>query len=268
MNYKLSLIYFSYRPGGFDILAHSLTNQDYKNYELIVIDDYPGRNLRGYLEEKGIPVTYYGPMKTKTLKDTTYNQCNVLNTALLYATGDIFIICNDYTWLPPDSLDRWNRFFNEHGLNCVVSACANEHECRNPSIIGDVTVWEPPFTGSFSRFGRVSKWIPEEFETFYTAIPTKYLVDINGFDERGDAWCVFFHSSILAQAKLNDMKVMVDSSHFVEHINHRPWSIGGSRLWYIVRTGGPERNDPPQWLRRSPNNFNLREERSMRRMLK
>jgi glycosyltransferase involved in cell wall biosynthesis len=105
MNYKITVVYMTYRPGGMDLLSHALANQDYKNYELIVIDDYPGRNLRGYLEEKGIPVTYYGPMKEKVLKDTTYSQANVLNTALLYATGDILVVYNDYSWIPPESLE-------------------------------------------------------------------------------------------------------------------------------------------------------------------
>jgi len=261
MNYKLTLVYFTYRPGGFDILADSLNHQTYKNYELIVIDDYPGRNLKSWLEEQGIPVAYYGPMKEKVLKDTTYSQANIMNTALLYTTGDIFIICNDYQWLPPDSFERWNFYFNTYGLKCLVSACGEEFECPNPSIIGDVSVWSPPFTGNFDMFGGSHLQIPEEFETFYTAIPTQYLLDINGFDERADYWCVFFYQSILSQAKLNGMWIMVDRGHFVKMINHRPWSIGGSRLWYITRTGGPARWDSPLWVRVSPNKFNLKEMR-------
>jgi glycosyltransferase involved in cell wall biosynthesis len=268
MDYKISIVYMSYRPGGFDLLADALVHQTYKNYELIVIDDYPNRNLTGYLEDKGIPVTYYGPMKPKVLKDTTYSQANVLNTALLYATGDILVVYNDYSWIPPDSLERWNRYFNEHGLDCIVSGVAREYQGAKPDVIGDVSVWEPPFTGLFNMSMYYSDWIPEEFELFYSAIPIKYLVDINGFDERSDYWCVFLYDSTLSQAKLNGMKVVVDREHCIKMINHRTWSLGDPKWWHVVRVGGPQRNDPPQWLKRSNNGFNLREERSMRRMLK
>lgn len=260
MDYKLTLCFFTYRPGGFDILADSLKRQTYKNYELIVIDDYPNRNLKSWLEEQNIPVAYYGPMKEKVLKDTTYSQANIMNTALLYATGDIFIICNDYQWLPPNSFERWNNYYNAIGLSCLVSACCIEYWCNNPSLIGDISVWEQPFSSSkFMELPIKQTQIPIEFETFYTAIPTQYLLDINGFDERADYWCVFFYQSIKAQAKLNGLFTMVDREHFVKAIDHRPWTIGDSKLWYITRTGGPEIRDSPTWEKVSPNKFNLKE---------
>ena len=260
-DFKFSIAYISYRPGGFDLLAHALINQAYKNYELIVVDDYPNRSLKAWLEEQGIPVTYYGPMKEKTLKDTTYNQCNVLNTALLYASGDILIIYNDYSWLDSDSLERWNKYFNEHGLQGIVSACAYEYQYGGPLIIGDVSVWEPPFDGSFERFNYYHDWVPEEFELFYSAIPIKYLLDINGFDERADAWCIFFYGSTLAQAKLNDMKVMVDHNHYVHMINHRTWNAGDPKWWHVMRTGISYPPLAPIWEKRSPNVFDIKEMR-------
>ncbi len=260
-DYKFSVVYMTYRPGGFDLLAHALSHQTYKNYELIVIDDYPNRNLKKWLEEQGIPVTYYGPMKEKSRKDTTYNQCNVMNTALQYVTGDILVIYNDYSWIHPDSLETWNNYFNNYGLKCIVSACAHEWHASNPSMVGDISVWNPLFNGNFDRFGKRTTWIPTEFELFYSAMPIEYLLDINGFDERADEWCVYWYLSVLAQAKLNDMEVKVDKNHFVEMVNHRTWSIGNSKWWYIVRTGGPPLNNPPRWEKVSPNLFNLKEMR-------
>jgi hypothetical protein len=166
-------------------------------------------------------------------------------------------------------LSHWNQYFNEHGLDCIVSGVAREYQGAKPDVMGDVSVWNTPFTGSFSNISMYySDWIPSEFELFYSALPIKYLVDINGFDERADSWCVFLYDSTVAQAKLNGMKILVDKEHCIKMVNHRTWSLGDPKWWHIVRVGGPQRYDPPTWLKRSPNSFNLREERSTRRMLK
>ena len=87
-NHKLSIIYITYRPGGMDVLCNSLKRQTYKDYELIVVDDYPNRDLKEYFDGNGIPITYYGPSKEKHYKDTPFGQVNAFNTGILKATGE------------------------------------------------------------------------------------------------------------------------------------------------------------------------------------
>ena len=87
---ELSLIYLTYRPGGIDLLAQSLINQPLI-YELIVIDDFPGRPERGeakkFLQSHGIPLRYYGPSKTKSLPDSPCGLANAMNRVAMHATS-------------------------------------------------------------------------------------------------------------------------------------------------------------------------------------
>lgn len=41
--YKFSIVFPTYRPGSMDLLFTSLSKQTYKNFELILVDDYPQR---------------------------------------------------------------------------------------------------------------------------------------------------------------------------------------------------------------------------------
>ena len=263
--YMLTVIYMTYRPGGFDLLADSLKNQTYKNYELIVVDDFPdsSKPVKEYLLKHNLPVTYCGPSKEKCYSDTPYNLCNAMNTGLLHSKGDIVILIMDYAWLEPDALEKWNKAFNEQGLKKLIvgvgytyGTCASDPEILNP-----ISIWSPPYPERFSFEGDAPIWLPELFEMFYTGFPSEFFDQINGFDERGDYWSPNMYYSIVEQAKLNDYALYVDTSNGVKLVEHRNWDTFDSDLWWIGRWKVENVKMDVPWIPRSPNCFNLRRDR-------
>jgi len=143
---KLSVIYPTNRLGGFDMMVDCLKNQTYQDWELIVIDDYPGRNLRDYIEEQGIPVTHYGKSKEKFYKDTPFPFSNVFNSGLLQATGDIAVFFQDYQWIPPNSLERWNAIYMGR-MDTLITAIGKEISYIGNFKPGEISIFDPPFDG-------------------------------------------------------------------------------------------------------------------------
>ena len=144
-----TIIYFTYRPGGIDMLAHSLEKQIHRDYELIVVDDLKGRDCKKYLEEHDIPVKYYGPSKPKCYPDTPFGGCNAVNTGLLKASKqcDATILVEDYAWLMPDAIQRWENKINEMGDMYLMTGVGVEWKYKPPQHLGYVTVWDEEFTG-------------------------------------------------------------------------------------------------------------------------
>lgn len=143
---KLSVIYPTNRLGGFDMMINCLKNQTYKDWELIVIDDYPERNLQDYILKQGIPITYYGKSKEKTYNDTPFPFSNVFNSGLLQATGDIVIFFQDYQWIPSYSLERWNTMY-QNKMDALITAIGIEISYIGKFQPGQISIFDPPFTG-------------------------------------------------------------------------------------------------------------------------
>ena len=261
---KLSLIYFTYRPGGFDMLANSLAKQTYKNYELIVVDDCPGRNLTKYLEDKGIPVAWYGPSKEKTYPDTPFNQVNAINTGIIHASGSLTILIEDYIWLAPDSLEKWNTVYNAMPNAVLTMTAAVVWGYKPPELISDVTVWKSEFNGDFSKCKLKSLWVAgiyddNPWDWYYSAVPMDAWRLMNGVDERFDYWRGYPGQYFARQCRMNGLHFYLDISHVVHVIDHQGWDFGDKKKWHISQKGEAEKRYKPitEIYHRSPNNFSL-----------
>lgn len=261
--YKLTILYMTYRPGGFDLLADSLKNQTYKNYELVVVNDFPDSSkvVKKYLLKNNLPVSFCGMSKKKRYLNTPYGLCNAANTGLLHSTGDIVILVMDYTWLEPNALKRWNEVFNEQGLGKLITGIGRMYGSPPPEVINPISIWKPPFPEKFQFRGDAPLWKPTLFEMFYSGFPMRFFEEINGFDERGDYWSANMYHSIVEQAKLNGYGFHVDIKNVAKLVEHRGWHAFNSDLWHINRWKVKNVKKNIKWLPRSPNCFNLGKDR-------
>jgi FkbM family methyltransferase len=280
--FEISLVYLTYRPGGFDLLADGLKRQVYKNYELIVVDDYPGRDASTYLHEQGLPLSYYTEGKKKCYKDTPFGQVNAMNTGLLHAAGELVIFMHDYQWLPSGALGRWNEYYQDKMKTALTSGVGVEVSYRGGFKTGNISIFDPPFVGwqpiiepSLGRFYRSNVTTPNgvwnpgisnpndpPFENFYMAMPMEYLEGVNGFDEREDYNHQFPLYGNFRQAELNGYKVMVDVGNFCYYLNHRGWQLEDPKLWHVTKVArNTKYHGGVVWEKISPNSFNVKSDR-------
>lgn len=258
----ISLIMLTYRPGGIDLFASSFT--DVKgDYEVIVVDDYPGRVGRGEAEKllrsKNVPLTYYGGSKHKAYPDTKGGLVNAMNTGLLHAKGDYIVFVSDYTMLPPYWLQQWEKVRTFYGRDTLVSGTAIMYASPKPNLVDDVRTWDGP-----SNLVPKWPWVPKEFETFYYGVESYFYSRIGGMDERADHCHCWQVSSVMAQAKKLGYRLEVQSELVCHMIDHRVWDNPEERwgfdgLWKIGHL--QSETAEPDWQVPSPNPYNFVEER-------
>jgi FkbM family methyltransferase len=285
-DFEISLVYLTYRPGGFDLLADCLKRQIYKNWELVVVDDYPGRDVSSYLTEQGLPLSHYTDSKKKCYRDAPFGQVNAMNTGLLHASGELVVFMHDYQWIPGNALGRWNIYYQDKMKTTLASGVGIEVSYRGGFKTGNISIFDPPFNGwqpyvepALSRFYRSAVsgggiWNPgvsnpndPPFENFYAAFPMEYLDNVNGFDEREDYNHQFPLYGNVRQAELNGYKVTVDGDNIIYYLMHRGWQLDDPKLWHVVKVAkNTKYHGGVVWEKISPNNFDVKSERPKRKI--
>lgn len=261
----ISLILCTYRPGGLDLFANSFAGNE-TDYEVVVVDDHPGRVERGtgltYLKERGINVGWYGKSKPKSYP-TKGGLHNAMNTALLHVKGEYTVWISDYTMAAKGWQHQWNLMRQIHPGKVLISGGAVVYRAPKPTKLTDTLTYDP---SNPPEIAPEFPWVAGVFETFYWGAPIEYFEEINGVDERGDHCHCWPVSSTIAQAKQLGYKLVVDGSIACHMINHRPWDtpeeknpVGEEGLWRITEKQGiPEE---PEWTVPSPNPFDLKASR-------
>ncbi len=195
---KFSVIFLTYRPGSYDMLADSLAHQTCSDYELICIDERVDLHAARwqYLRDHNVKVTAISQAKKKCFPDTAYNLINAYNTGVLLSRGEYVIILNDFTWLPPDALSGFANTYA--GMSAphltVISGAADYSMTDRPPRTGyigrgysndPITVWEKPWFGTpeANGYAHGDIWVGDPMELFYTCFPYSLLVKMNGFPE-------------------------------------------------------------------------------------
>jgi glycosyltransferase involved in cell wall biosynthesis len=120
MNPKISLIIPTMRVGGLDILTHGLKGQNFRDFELVLVDGIHDLRI-GIFDDKSLdfPITHIAPRENPFPLNSF---CQYSNTGLVHARGDLVLFATDYTWFPPDCIEK-HIIFHEalgrgHGLMC------------------------------------------------------------------------------------------------------------------------------------------------------
>jgi len=257
---KISIVYLTYRPGGYDILVDSLRNQTFQDYELIVVDEMVERRdtVKDYLLENAINVSSIGPSKPKCFPELAYNLINAYNTGILLSRGDYVMILNDYAWLPPRALESWMHYevLLKAGIPLTGTACLYKY--RKPrKMEGELSVFDTFWQGHPAMKGLIAYqiWTPEVFELFYSMIPYETLVKINSFPECFDYSPANQVTPFIDKVKSEGLTLGCVAEVRCHMIDHRGWGEGESAgLWHLgkLESGGSKK------LILRENTFNLR----------
>ena len=216
---RISVIAPTYRLGGLDVLASSLKNQSFSDFEFILVDclyDFRRENIAKYMSKAGVKFRHLKPDPFKFPIDAV---ASCRNTGLRAAKGELILWWVDYTYAPPDCLEKHYQLFKEKGycsmgvhlywnlpklhptfrLNSETSF--EEYvELVRASRQFDVSIFEEEFTPStFQSLSRDEGWDVEPkfglsdgpiggdyFHAKNEAVPRSIHLKVGGFDEDFD----------------------------------------------------------------------------------
>ncbi len=241
-------------------MGNSLAGQP-GEFELIVVDDFLGRPERGEAQrflkqDKGLPLTWYGPSKQKSRPETRSGFCNAVNTGLIHANGEFVVFMSDYTFFRDPIAAFWQQVFyfakKDGEEKSIFNGVAIEYDAPKPDNPGDVFTYHGPV-----GFMPKRPWVPSEAETFYLGGPVAFFEMINGMDERADHNITWNVEALLFQVKAAGWKFQIQHQMVMHMIDHRPWD--GNFMEGQWRTCGyvASLEKKPEWQAYSPNLFNL-----------
>lgn len=248
MKYNVSVITPTYRVGGVDVAFHSLKNQKMKNFEFVLIDElYDARHelVEEKAREMGINLKHVRPM---TISKSSFS--TQWNAGFVYASGELIFTLDDYTYLPPDTLQRhWDAYVKSKRTATLTGVC-NEIEFPEakysfPIMKGkEFLHGEPDYYSVFKEpaekifpdkmklireDGRWAVWeedaegyLPQGTLKVYVnvSIPLDICVALNGFDVGYDAGDGYRDQDLYARAEIYGHRFVFDPGCKIYHAEH------------------------------------------------
>lgn len=263
---KISILMPSMRVGGISLTLDGLSKQNFRDFELVFSDAlwaYRHEQVAAEAARLGVPIKH---VEVAGNKFPLCSYCRHMNTALVHATGEIAVLIVDYTWLPPDNLQRHADFHASHAANAglmgphrytvfpKLSAAfptyKNEDTDRYAEDVRSgkldsvmMSIFEKPFTDDASELeidtagGRDCKLdlphgpcVPTNLHCKNESVRLEHLVAINGFDEDLDGTHGWQDSDIADKLTvLRGVNWTVDPTHIAQIVNPRHCFPYGAR---------------------------------------
>jgi glycosyltransferase involved in cell wall biosynthesis len=122
----LSVIVPTYRVGGLDVLFESLSNQTFKDFELILVDsirEYRAPYIEDNINKLDFQVKHISPIHDPY---PYHNYCRSANTGIINASGEVVVLSADHTWFQPNVLEVHANFHKSHPVNHGLM-CPNKY---------------------------------------------------------------------------------------------------------------------------------------------
>lgn len=265
--YKFSIVFPTYRPGSMELLFTSLSKQTYKNFELMLVDDYSPRTnnkqeLYGNLSGGKKPeYLKYHDLPKKDCFGNLYRFATTVNTGIIESFksdfgADIILFLQDYTYLGPTQLEKWNDAYNRLktlGLSWTSTIITGTASILSTPLpvrwLDSFSVYDDLITKailgvnsekefrSLENFKYIQQWNPWEYEGFYTGIPRGVMMELNCLDENIDYPCEQAND-FFERAKIAGYKLLVNlelNCLMMDHRNWHPPDLASDYLWHIMR---------------------------------
>ena len=130
VNPYLSVVVPTFRMGGLDVLVDGLRGQEFRDFELVLVDcvmAYRPDVFKGFTD---FPVRHVDPIRNPF---PVASFCRCANTGLGHARGEVVVMVTDYTWLPPGCLARHAAFHRARPtVGHDVLLCPHEYASHPP----------------------------------------------------------------------------------------------------------------------------------------
>ena len=139
---RLTVIFPTYRVGGFDVALDSLAGQTFRDFELIVVDAIWARRnpiIRDRFSAYPFPIKHLAPSGGMALS----NYSRSINDGIAHASGELIVIQADYTWMPPNCLEtHWRAYEQSDKRSCFM---LDNHCTELPPLNPDFPGYGPNF---------------------------------------------------------------------------------------------------------------------------
>lgn len=222
MKKKITVVTPTIRREGLDIVAKSLQNQTFKDFQWLVCSpfDYEipegisGMHLKdAFVENEG---GFWGLNRA-------------YNWLFACSEGDLIVTLQDWIYIPPDGLQKfWD--VHEKFPDFVVSGVGDQYERVNKYGKPEVKIWSDPRKNE--RFGSFYECFPNDCEWNWAMIPKKHIAAVGGMDEELD-----FRGyggdqlQIVERMDALGIKFYLDQSNESFTIRHGRGDFGGQQSW-------------------------------------
>lgn len=241
-NPKLTVYTPTIREGFWNIMASNLSEQEYKNFEWLIVDDHPEDRKsisEKYAKQYNLEIKYVRG-KEQTPK-RRYSLVNANNTMMQEATGEFVVFLQDFILLKSDALAQCANFYKHHPRDLYAPIDAYFEFGVEP----DKSKKEDWFDGKLDVIGKFKhntirygdrgfREVKDEFdfEANWGGMPLSVIRDLNGWWEFYDDGMGFDNSEIALRAKKLGSRIFVDEWNVAVCLDHRPLISGdesGSR---------------------------------------
>lgn len=248
---KLTVYTPTIRKGFWNLMAQNLSVQTYKNFEWVIVDDFPedrSKIAKEYATKYQLDIKYLRGKKRAVKRK--YGLCNANNTVLENATGEVLVFLQDFILIPEDGLEQIAILHNKNP-DCLL-ALPDMYVKSSVLIDKDSEDWFHGETDVVGEFIRQNIRIkneglrftenPMDFEQNYGAIPVKIAKELGGWWEFYDFGLGWDNTSIAYRALKAGYKILLDETNIAICIDHWETLKGKNE------NGGMERarrlNDP------------------------
>ena len=248
---KVTIYTPTIRKGFWNLMSKNLSQQTYKNFEWLIVDDFPedrSKIAQKYAKMYGLDIRYCRGRARKIKRN--YGLVNADNTALGEAKGELLVFLQDFILISPTAIEELVRLHKKNP-DALLAPCDVYYR---PSVKPDITKedWFDGETNVVGEFAWQNPRItgiglretnnPFEFEMNWGAIPVKIGKELGGFYEFFDFGLGFNNTDIALRALKAGYRIIVDDTNIATCIDH----------WEALRgkneNGGMERarrlNDP------------------------
>ncbi|MHA1303084.1 MAG: glycosyltransferase [Candidatus Heimdallarchaeaceae archaeon] len=236
-NPKVSVITPTIRTGWWRIMAENLSQQTYKNFEWIIVDDF-GKDRRliseKYAKEYNLNIKYLRGDKVTRYYKRKLGLVRANNKAWQNASGELLVWLQDFIIIPKNGLEMLVDL-HRHNTDALLAPVDIYYNSKKTNLKNEEDWWDGKkniITKENWRNIRVKNQgiretdNPFDFETNYGAIPKKILDKLNGFWEFMDDGLGYDNTEIAMRAIKLGYRIIIDDTNIAKCINLWPMIKG------------------------------------------
>lgn len=233
----VSVITITIRPGFWNIMAKNLSEQTYKNFEWVVVDDYKedrSEIAKKYAEKYGITIKYIRGDKVMGTYDRRHGLARANNMGWKQSKGDLLVYLQDFIFMPQNGLEMMVDV-NRHHPNALIAPVDQYYYSKDPNRENLEDWWDgdTDIIGQFSWRNVRVQYLgirptdnSFDFEMNYAGIPRHIMDKLNGFWEFFDDGLGYDNTEIATRALQSGYEIVIDDRNVATCINLWPFIAG------------------------------------------